>query len=91
MSIWDMTYCGRLGNKRAGMGCVTGRPKYRKGTLGYCVGRGRELKVLQWEGMETIGEAWVIVIRREDITDTKQVFITDTAGTATCFLTGEEE
>lgn len=46
MSIWDMTHCGRLGNKGAGTGCVTGRPKCWKGTLRYCVGRGRELKVL---------------------------------------------
>lgn len=45
MSIWDMTHCGRLGNKGAGMGCVTGSTKYQKGTLGYCVGCGRELEV----------------------------------------------
>lgn len=44
--IWGVTHCGRLGNKGAGMGCVTGRPKYQKRTLGYCVGRARELKVL---------------------------------------------
>jgi len=41
--------------------------------------------------METIGEAWVIVIRGEDVTDTKQDFTTDTADTATCLRTSEEE
>lgn len=43
MSIWDMTHCGKLGSKGAGTGCVTGS---REETLEYCVGHGRELKVL---------------------------------------------
>lgn len=41
--------------------------------------------------MEAVGEAWVVVIRREDITDTKQVFITVTADAVPCFLTSKEE
>lgn len=41
--------------------------------------------------MEAVGEAWVIVIRREDITDTTQVFITVAANAASCFLTSKGE
>lgn len=74
--IWDMTYCEKLGNKGEGTGCVTGRPKYQN--IGILCRMWEGGKVLQWEGMETIGEAWVIVIRREDITGTKQGFISDT-------------